>query len=79
MLNGYSGVMPASYGQHYESLRTFPSAESITALRAAGVTHIVVHRDRFDERAVNNLAVLDGVEQVAAADSIAVYRLLPKD
>jgi hypothetical protein len=47
MLNGYSGVVPASYVDHYRELRGFPDARAIEALRAAGVTHVFVHYDEM--------------------------------
>jgi hypothetical protein len=49
MLNGYSGIIPASYAAHYDAVRSFPDARAIDALRAIGVTHVVVHtRDLAD-------------------------------
>src|SRR5262249_28100306 len=43
LVNGYSGLVPASYVTHYEQLRGFPDGRSIDALRSLGVTHVVVH------------------------------------
>ena len=49
MLNGYSGIIPATYSAHYDALRAFPDARAIDALRVFGVTHVVVHsRDLAD-------------------------------
>jgi len=44
MLNGYSGFRPESYVRSYEAARTFPSDDSLIALSALGVTHVVVHQ-----------------------------------
>jgi hypothetical protein len=43
LINGYSGIIPASYGAHYDAVAAFPDARAIDALRAIGVTHVVVH------------------------------------
>ncbi len=43
MLNGYSGFIPPSYGEHARALAHFPDANAIAALRQAGVTHVFVH------------------------------------
>jgi hypothetical protein len=46
ILNGYSGFMPASYAGHVEVMRRFPSADSVRALAAIGVTHVLIHKRR---------------------------------
>ena len=43
MLNGYSGLAPASYVEHSRELAGFPHAAAIDALRRIGVTHVFVH------------------------------------
>ena len=43
MLNGFSGFIPASYGQNGEALGGFPDDRSLDHLRKLGVTHVVVH------------------------------------
>jgi hypothetical protein len=50
MLNGYSGIVPVSYGAHYQQLRGFPDEASIAALRALGVTHAFVHEQELAAR-----------------------------
>lgn len=48
LMNGYSGYTPTSYRDVAWPFWNFPAEPSIDAMRAAGVTHIVVHPDRFD-------------------------------
>jgi hypothetical protein len=43
LLNGYSGFIPDSYHVHASLMESFPSAATLTGLRAIGVTHVVVH------------------------------------
>jgi hypothetical protein len=76
MLNGYSGFLPPSYVAHYAQLASFPSAESIAALRRIGVTHIFVHRDRLTADAAGAVARLPGLHAMSEQGSIALYRLM---
>jgi hypothetical protein len=48
LMNGYSGYTPATYRDVAWPFWNFPAAWSIDAMRAAGVTHLVVHPARFD-------------------------------
>ena len=47
MVNGYSGFQPESYHRMADAMRSFPDASAIELLRRAGVTHVLVHRDRL--------------------------------
>ena len=47
MVNGHSAFIPRSYRDLYPRVADFPSAQALTALREAGVTHVVVHTDKF--------------------------------
>jgi hypothetical protein len=48
LMNGYSGYTPESYREVAWPFWNFPAEGSIEAMRAAGVTHIVVHPGRFE-------------------------------
>ena len=48
LMNGYSGYTPESYREVAWPFWNFPAEGSIDAMRAAGVTHIVVHPARFE-------------------------------
>jgi hypothetical protein len=80
MLNGYSGFRPEWYGELFERLRNFPDAESIRALGDRGVTHVVVHRDRYAEESLEAAMQLDALHLVAEEDGIQIYslRILPR-
>jgi hypothetical protein len=80
ILNGYSGFRPASYDKAYEAARAFPSDDSLIALSALGVTHVVVH-----QQAMNNGQPdprYDPYERVASLrllardDDTLIYELL---
>jgi hypothetical protein len=77
MLNGYSGFLPPSYVAHYTQLASFPSAESVAALRRIGVTHIFVHRDRLNADAASAVSRLPGLHAMSEQGPIALYRLMP--
>jgi hypothetical protein len=47
ILNGYSGFTPPSYLDTEAAVRPFPGFSALEALRARGVTHIVVHEAAF--------------------------------
>jgi hypothetical protein len=79
MLNGYSGLVPASYATHYAELRRFPDPPAMTALRAWGVTHVVVHDTEF--RAWNSPEAADAVprspdlELIEMNGAVSLYRI----
>ena len=82
MLNGYSGVTPASYVDHYRELRGFPDARAIDALRAAGVTHVFVHYDAMRRwsgaAAVEALSHSTDLRLIDADTRVGLYTLTPK-
>jgi hypothetical protein len=45
IINGYSGFIPESYRERMEPLMGFPDDRSLETLRAAKVTHVIVHTD----------------------------------
>jgi len=74
LLNGYSGYTTASYVQHFLAFQHFPDPSSIAALRAAGVTHIVVDVTQAPD-AVAVLQRVDRVTLLAADAKRRIYRL----
>jgi hypothetical protein len=48
LVNGYSGNHPASYLRLLRDVDDFPSPAALQALRAAGVTYVVVHGRYYD-------------------------------
>jgi PA14 domain len=75
MLNGYSGFAPPSYAANYAALNGFPSDRSIDALRQAGVTHVFVHLDGFDQAALAMIDTRPELQRIAFDGSIALFRL----
>ncbi len=51
VMNGYSGRTPMSYRRHADSLWYFPEPGTVDTLRQAGATHVLVHLERYGDRA----------------------------
>lgn len=81
LLNGYSGFRPEQYDRHFEALRAFPDASAVDYLRSRGVTHIVVHENRFKtEHGAENFDRLKdagGLAMVLAAPGLTMWRIVP--
>jgi hypothetical protein len=79
LVNGYSGLVPASYEVHYAHLRGFPDGESIASLHQLGVTHVVVHDKAL--RAWSSASAADAVARtrdlvpIETDDDVTLYRL----
>ena len=77
MMNGYSGFMPASYYEHYETLRSFPSSEAIAALGRIGVNRAFVHLNQMSGPQVEMLNANPAVREIARDERLALYAILP--
>jgi hypothetical protein len=75
MLNGYSGFIPASYGEHYAALRTFPEPSAIRALQQYGVRYVFVRLDQFNRADIDRIERVPELRPIAIEDPIAVYRV----
>jgi hypothetical protein len=79
LMNGYSGYTPESYDHYAAPFWLFPADAAIAAMRAAGVTHIVVHGARFNDDENRQIAALEagGVLEVVAISpaELRLYRL----
>jgi hypothetical protein len=71
LINGYSAFIPPAYFHFLDVLADFPSQQALHALRAAGVTHVVVHEDTFDMPADR----IDGLPIIESRDRISLYRV----
>jgi len=71
LVNGYSAFIPPAYFHFVDALADFPSQQALHALRAAGVTHVVVHEDTFDMPADR----IDGLPIIESRDRISLYRV----
>jgi hypothetical protein len=79
MLNGYSGLTPASYVQRARDLARFPDDHALETLRAIGVTHVFVHdralRDWTDDETADAVPRAVGLELVERDGDVALYRV----
>jgi hypothetical protein len=80
MLNGYSGFIPPSYGEHARALAHFPQADAIAALRQAGVTHVFVHdkslRDWTDNETADAVRHSAALHLLATDGDLSLYALV---
>ena len=79
LLNGYSGFAPRSYRRMARALDRFPDARALDALRAAGVTHVVVHLDEYedDEDIAGAIDGTGAFEMIGGDEDVRIYRLTP--
>jgi hypothetical protein len=83
LVNGYAGIEPRRYVQLREILRSFPSPESLVALRAAGTRYVVVHRKGYGPNQWQRLeqrmpeALGSSLRERAVLGTDTVYELLP--
>ena len=79
LMNGYSGFMPQSYREFADTFWFFPREHAIQAMRRAGVTHVMVHPQRFRRDAAEVKRMIDAspfLERLAIGrDGITLYRL----
>jgi hypothetical protein len=50
LVNGYSGFATQAYEQRAEILKHFPDPEALAELRRLGVSHVIVHLDRYSSK-----------------------------
>lgn len=79
LMNGYSGYTPASYRDYAAAFWYFPEDGAVEAMRRAGVTHVMVHSQRFYEDApkvIDQLSSRRDLELLAVGSGgIRLYRL----
>jgi hypothetical protein len=73
LVNGYSGLFPASHDQLWEEMDTFPDADSRSALEDAGVRYVVVDRDAVSPAI--DAATREELEVVFEGDDRTIYAL----
>jgi hypothetical protein len=77
MLNGYSGFKPASYYAHVEALADFPDARSIAALRAEGVTVVLVDSRNMRPANLERLSRFPELRLWTSDGNLRIYLLAP--
>jgi hypothetical protein len=79
LMNGYSGYTPASYVKYADAFWYFPRDYAIDAIRRAGVTHVMVHPERFGNEAPDVIRQLDARQDFelvgTGAHGLRLYRL----
>ncbi len=78
-VHGYSGIRRPLHQQLYDEMSGFPDGGSIARLREAGVTHVIVHTDRFDvgrwREVEPRIAQLPDLQLVHTAGAGRIYRI----
>ena len=75
LVNGYSGFIPPSYYAHHVQLGGFPDDEAIEALKALGVSHVIVHLAGLTTEQSARLAATSRLREVESNSGIAIYRV----
>lgn len=79
LMNGYSGYVPGTYRDYAASFWYFPRDWAIEAMKKAGVTHVMVHPERFsDERdeVIAQISARPDLQLVAIGQGgVRLYRL----
>jgi hypothetical protein len=83
LVNGYSGMAPAAYEARARVLHHFPTDRAVEELHRLGVSHVVVHLDRYGPRrqrnVVDDLGARPDFELLATGPSgERLYRLRPR-
>jgi hypothetical protein len=82
MVNGYSGFRPASYERSSQAIEYFPQDQSLIALHALGVTHIVVHRAAYvagaGQARFDAILKAETLLHVADDGEVFIFRLRPE-
>ena len=79
LMNGYSGYTPASYVKFADTFWYFPRDYAIDAMHRAGVTHVMVHPERFGNEADDVIRTLNARPDFelmgVGARGLRLYRL----
>ena len=71
ILNGYSGVVPASYAEFRRLMVTFPDDPSMQFLHRSGVDYVVVHEEFYGraayQRVITAISNRAGLQERARA------------
>ena len=82
LMNGYSGYIPSTYLDVAGQIQYFPDARAFPPLNANGVTHIMIHPDRWGRDAPRILEIMAGrpdleLQAVDENTGIRLYRYKP--
>ena len=78
-MNGYSGYVPGTYRQYAASFWYFPRDWAVEAMKEAGVTHVMVHPERFideSDKVIAQIGARSDLQLIAIGQGgIRLYRL----
>lgn len=79
LMNGYSGYIPAKYRELTHTFWFFPRHHAIDAMQREGVTHVMVHAQRFGDQAAEIIRLCDAdprLEKLGVGrEGLTLYRL----
>ncbi len=80
-MNGYSGYAPDAYDEYADTFSLFPEEGAFMAMKAHGVTHVMVHPDRLAvpdaAKAMEEISHRPDMELVGVSPGAFLYRLKP--
>src|SRR5690606_9012421 len=77
LLNGYSGMTPASYEAHADLMQRLPAPDAVQSLADIGVTHLLVHERRVPPALLQSLADSPDLSLVADEGDQRLFALAP--
>ena len=81
LMNGYSGYAPDAYDEYADTFSLFPEEGAFMAMKAHGVTHVMVHPDRLAvpdaAKAMEEISHRPDMELVGVSPGAFLYRLKP--
>jgi hypothetical protein len=79
LMNGYSSFHPETFEARGRALRSFPGEPAIAELKAAHVTHVLVHQQAFLRRygapALKAIDAVAALELLADEEGISLYQV----
>jgi hypothetical protein len=79
LMNGYSGYTPDTYQRYADTFWYFPDERAFVAMKAAGVTHVMVHPERFGardaQRVIDAVSARPDMQLVGVSQGTRLYRL----
>jgi hypothetical protein len=72
LANGYSGLFPSAHSRLRAAMERFPNARSLTLLRRAGVSYVIIERSWLTPMRERRLAT-SGLRQAFAGAEKVVY------
>lgn len=79
LANGYATVVPPTYAEIADAMKTFPDPEGVSLLRSYGFRYVILHRDRYLRRRAarmeEGLAAEPGLRRVYRTENETVFEI----